>query len=123
MRSAIAWSLALAVASAPVAALAQDWQEFTSADGYSSAVDPATIKASGTLRSFRLRVGKIGDSHYAIAEATLDCAGRTLTMGDADLYDKDVKTGSKAADPAKPFTEPLGDEPSGDAILAFVCTS
>ncbi|MDB5704746.1 MAG: hypothetical protein JWN66_1862 [Sphingomonas bacterium] len=120
MRTAIALSLMLAVAAAPAAA-AETWKEFTSADGYQSAIAVESIKATGTQRSFRLKVGKVGETHYAIANALLDCQAKTLTMGNADLFDKGVQTGTKLADPAKPFTEPLGDEPSGQEILAFVC--
>jgi hypothetical protein len=120
MRNAIALSLMLAVAAAPVAA-AETWKEFVSPDGYVSAIAPDTVKAVGPQRSFRLRVGKIGDTHYAIADAILDCQAKTLTMGNADLFDKGVQTGTRRADPTRPFTEPLGDEPSGQEILAFLC--
>ena len=122
MRKAIVWSLALAVAAVPVAAAAETWKDFVTPDGYASAVATDSIKASGTLRYFRLRAGKIGDPRYAIADMMLDCQSKLVTIGRAELYDKGVQTGVKQADPTHPFTEPMVDQPSGDQILALVCT-
>jgi hypothetical protein len=122
MQKAIVWSLALAVAAVPVAAAAEAWKDFVTPDGYASAVATDSIKTSGTLRYFRLRAGKIGDPRYAIADVMLDCQSKLVTIGRAELYDKGVRTGVKQADPAHPFTEPMADQPSGDQILALVCT-
>lgn len=121
MRTAIVWSLALAVAAVPVAAAAEQWKDFVTADGYASAVATDSIKTSGTLRYFRLRAGKIGDPRYAIADVMLDCQSKLITIGRAELYDKGVQTGVRKPDPAKPFTQPLNEQPSGDEILALVC--
>ena len=124
---AIAWSLALAVAPLPVAgfpvaAAAEQWKDFVTADGYASAVATDSLKTSGTLRYFRLRAGKIGDPRYAIADVLLDCQSRQLTIGRAELYDKGVQTGVRQADPTRPFVEPMSEQLSGDEILALVCT-
>jgi len=71
---------------------------------------------------FRLRAGKIGDPRYAIADVLLDCQSKQLTIGRAELYDKGVQTGVRQADPARPFVEPMSEQPSGNEILALVCT-
>lgn len=121
MRKAIFWSLALSIAAAPVAAAAEEWKDFVTPDGYASAISTDSLKSSGTLRYFRLRAGKIGDSRYAIADVMLDCQSKMLTIGRAELYDKGVQTGVRQPDPAHPFAEPVADQPSGDQILATVC--
>ena len=121
MRNAIALSLAVAIAAAPVAAAAEEWKEFVTPDGYANAVATDSIKASGTLRYFRLRASKTGDSRYAIADMMLDCQTKLVTIGRAELYDKGVQTGVKQADPAHPYTEPMADQPSGGQIVALVC--
>jgi len=122
MRKAIIWSLALSIVATPVAAMAEEWKDFVSPDGYASAIATDSLKSSGTLRYFRLRAGKIGDSRYAIADVMLDCQSKLLTIGRAELYDRGVQTGVKTADPAKPFIEPVTEQPSGEQILSTVCT-
>jgi hypothetical protein len=120
MRKAIFWSLALSIAAAPVAA-AENWKQFVTADGYSSAVETGSIKKAGAQRAFRLRLGKVGDRHMAIANAVLDCPSKMLMLGGVVLYTNGVQTGTRKADPAKPFIEPMSEQPSGDEIAALVC--
>jgi len=121
MRKAIFWSLALSTAAAPVAAAAEDWKEFVTSDGYSSAVATDSIKTAGNQRAFRLRLGKVGDTHMAVADAVLDCPSKVLMLGRVALYNNGVQTGTREADPAKPFIEPMSEQPSGDEIAALVC--
>ena len=121
MRKAILWSLALSLAAAPSASVAEEWKDFVTPDGYASAIATDSLKSSGTLRYFRLRAGKIGDPRYAIADVMLDCQSKMLTIGRAELYDKGVQTGVRQPDPAKPFIEPLSEQPSADEIAALVC--
>ena len=123
MRRAIFWSLALSTTAAPVAAAAaaEDWKQFVTADGYASAVETGSIKAVGAQRAFRLRLGKVGDTHMAVADAVLDCPSKMLMLGRVALYNNGVQTGTREADPAKPFIEPMSEQPSGDEITALVC--
>jgi hypothetical protein len=122
MTNALAAILSLLlIGAAPVAVAEDGWKEFVSADGYSSAVATGSIKTAGAQRAFRLRLGKVGDTHMAVADAILDCPSKMLMLGRVALYNNGVQTGTREADPAKPFIEPMSEQPSGDEIAALVC--
>ena len=96
-----------------------DWKQFSSGD-YGAEIEVGSIARNGDLRTFRMRSTKKGASKWAIVAITLDCKARTMTLGVAELYEGDTRTGTNPADPAAAPISLAGD-PSGTAIGDFVC--
>lgn len=115
--------VALLVAATPAGAQSTpDWPLFHDNDGkgISMAVDPASIKADGSQRSFRGRLGKEGDPRQVMLAMVADCQARTIRMTSAQMY-LDGKPVETKDSPVVHESRSLEGDAQGLAMLAYVC--
>ena len=120
----IAFAMLLVAATQASAQSAPDWPRFHDNDGQgiSMSVDPASIKADGSQRSFRGRLGKEGEPRQVMMTMVVDCKAQTIRMTNAQMY-LDGKPVETKDSPVVHESRSLKGDAQGLAMLAFVCKS
>lgn len=120
----LALALALQVLPAPASV---QWEEVGTDQDGRNAIDPASVRRSGGLVRFTMRVlfhnpASFGGTHVMTMRLVFDCERRSFGVEAADGYDGNGRlTASREVTPAEVRYQPMTAVAGHEALRARVC--